>query len=760
MSEASFNIPKPVGESVRRVDGVPKVTGAARYTGDLTPPGTCHAAIVRSPYPHAIIKSIESSAARRYPGVVAVVTAEDLADVHLRFGQFMTDRPLIASKEARFVGEPVVGVVAENPYIAAEAAALVEIEYEQRPHVIDPALALAPDAPVVSDASIAMWFREDDSPYERFHPNLCSTKTHAWGDARSAMAGAYLVLEGEYRFPRAFTGAMEQFTAIAQFEGGALRVWTAAGHPAAVRSDLARCFSLPLARVHVIVPYVGGSFGGKSYAKIEPLVAALALRSGRTVKLALSIDDAMLTNRSSGAVVHLRTGFDRDGRIVAREAELWLDSGAYADSTPGVTRAAATRLSGPYRIPALRVDAHAVYTNTVPAGSFRGFGAQESVWASEQQLDEAAEGLGIDAVQIRLLNLADKGERLWSSARPLDADLKDDLTMVANRLGWGAALSPGHGHGIALTASDAEVPNSVSVVMVRVLSDGSLSVLSGSTELGQGSQTVLAQIAAAEMGVALEAVDVLQSHTGAVPFERSTGASRTTTFVGRAVQAACADARQQLLSCAAEAFDVQLDQVVLRSGGVEIDGISRDWAEVVRTWFGGPVGEIVGRGYIRQIDELAESPPFWEIGCVGVEVAIDDETGVLRVEQLVTLADVGLAINPQLMAGQDAGAATMGMGLAMYEELLYDEDGLPANFNAFDYRVPRTTDLPQISSLLVQRQDGIGPYGAKGAGEGTLNPVAPAISNAIARARGVRMTQAPITPQRLWRALHEAEEGS
>jgi CO/xanthine dehydrogenase Mo-binding subunit len=292
--------------------------------------------------------------------------------------------------------------------------------------------------------------------------------------------------------------------------------------------------------------------------------------------------------------------------------------------------------------------------------------------------------------------------------------------------------------------------------IVRVHHDGSVTVTCGSTEMGQGSSTVLAQMAAGEMGVPLEHVHLLQSDTAAVSYDRSTGASRTTTLMGLAIQAAAQDARAQLVQWAQENLAPDGPTVVEEHDGVRIGDAHHDWGAVVRSFFGGSAGEVVGRGYIRRHGATAEMPPFWEIGCVGVEVSVDESTGVIRVEKLVTVGDVGCAINPQLVEGQDIGAAMMGLGMATREELIY-EDGNLMNGNLFDYRVPRTTDLPELVPIIAERGDGVGLYGAKGGGEGSLNPVAAAIANAVSRASGIRLREAPFTPERVWRAIQERD---
>jgi CO/xanthine dehydrogenase Mo-binding subunit len=752
--------PSPIGESVPRRDGVAKVTGAATFTVDVKLPGMAEARILRSPYAHARIRSIDASAARAYPGVVAVVTADGLGDVNLVYGHSVADHPLIAVDKVRFAGEPVVGVVAEDAATAEEALKLVEVDYDPLSHVISVDEALADGAPLIherpGEQQAHRGFEED---VHRDHPNVCSASRHAFGDVEAAFARADLVVEGEYRYPMCYAYAMEPYTAVASWGEGRLTVWTSVQHPYMVRGDLARCYGLPLASVRVVVPYVGGGYGSKSYTKIEPLTSALALRAGRPVRLALGVDEAMLTTRGDGANIELRTAFTADGRILARQARILLNSGAYAENSPLVARKAANRLPGPYRMEAVEVTSAAVYTNTVPASSFRGFGAPQATFAGELQIDEAAERLGLDPIELRRRNLVAPGEPPWPGVRGLDADLDADLHIASRELEWSAPVPRGRGRAISLSASDAG-SEPVTTAILRVHADNSVTVLCGSTEIGQGSSTVLAQIAAGEMGVPLERVHLVQSDTAAVSYDRSTGASRTTTLMGLAIQAAARDARTQLCNWAAELPVARNAAVKEDHAGIRIGDELRNWGEVIRAWFGGDYGEVVGRGYLRKAGATAEMPPFWEIGCVGVEVAVDEETGEVRVERLVTVGDVGCAINPQLAEAQDIGAAIMGLGMATREELIY-EGGSLMNPNLFDYRVPRTTDLPELRTVLAERGDGVGVYGAKGGGEGALNPVASAIANAIRRATGARLHEAPFTPERVWRAIQSvrADEG-
>ena len=746
--------PAPVGQSVPRRDGHAKVTGTATFTTDLVVPGMCHAQVLRSPYAHALLKEIRTERAAQMPGVIAVVTAHDLAGVELTYGHAVRDHPLIAVDRVRFAGEPVAAVVATDPLAAAEALEAIEVDYEQLPYVTDPFEALREDAPVLHPRAGAAGqhrgFEEAEGPR---HPNVSSSSRHGFGDVAAEFDRADVVVEGEYAYPMVYAYAMEPYITVASFSERTLTVWSAAQHPFMVQADLARCFGLPLSAVNVRVPYIGGGYGSKSYTKIEPLVAALALRARRPVRLALTVEESMVTIRSVPATMRVRSAFDRDGTLLAREGRLYLNGGAYAENSPRVANKAAKRFAGPYRMRALDVQSWAIYTNTAPGSSYRGLGGPQATFAGETQMDEAAARLGIDPLELRRRNLLHPGERPWPGARPLDADLHADLEIVAERLGYGAPLPPNHGRAICLSASDGGA-EPTSTAIVRVHADGSVTVMCGSAEMGQGSTTVLAQIAAAELGVPLESVRLLNSDTSIVSYDRSTGASRTTTVMGLAIQRAAADVREQLDRWARELHSDVMPEA--ERAGVRVDDRLVPWGEIVAGWFGGAGGEAIGRGYVRAEGVTREVPLFWEVGCLGVEVSVDRDTGEVRVERLVTLGDVGCAIHPQLAEQQDVGGAIMGMGPALREELRYVDQSM-VNGNLWDYRVPRTTDLPEIDAVLAERGDGVGPYGAKGSGEAAVNPIGPAIGNAVHNATGIRLRRLPLSPERVWEALEERD---
>lgn len=744
------------GQPAKRLDGIAKVTGAARYAIDLSVPGMAHAIVVRSTRAHARIVGVRREEAARAPGVLKVITGEDLTQAGLTpyYGHVVLDHPVLAIDKVRYHGEPVVLVVAETRLDAAEAADLVEVEYEELPSVIDGDEALADGAPILHEKRGERVGDEGmDQGEGDIVGNVCAISRVDWGDVDAAFAKAHLVVEGEYRYPMLYGYAMEPYNSLALFDQGDLVVYSSAQHVYMVRRDLARMFGLPLARVRVSAPYVGGGYGTKSYTKVEGMTAMAAYFTGRAVKLDLSVEEAMLTTRSDASHIRARSAFDKQGLLLARDFDIVMNSGAYTDNSPLVNSKTANRCFGPYRIPALRVVSRSMFTNTVPASSLRGFGAPQGNIAGELQMDEAAQRLGIDPVELRLRNLVGPGETLIPGRRGLDADLKDDLRCLAQSLGW-----PGSGAatiGLGVSASDAGA-YPTSTAAVRIHADSSVTLFTGSTELGQGSRTVLSQIAAEDLGVPLDRVGLVGGDTGTVTYERTTGASRTTTITGRSVQEACKDARRKVRELAAQAYGAAAEDISDIPGGVRIGAREASYGEVIERWFGAG-GEVLGHGAVRRADGFAQMPPFWEIGCSGVALTVDRETGVVRIEKLATVGDVGFAINPELVHGQDLGAATMGLGAALREELIYEGDQL-ANSNVVDYRVPRFGDQPaEIDLMLAERGDGSGPYGAKGSGEGGGNTIGSSVASAIGRAIGVFPHDLPATPERVWRLMRDRD---
>jgi CO/xanthine dehydrogenase Mo-binding subunit len=745
-----------VNHSIPRRDGRVKVTGKAQYVADLRLIGMAYAKVLRSPLAHAKIIAIDKSKAEAHPGVYCVVTGFDLDGLNPYFGHAVKDHPLLAIDKVRYAGEPVAAVVAVDERTAFEALELIDVKYEELKGIFTPQEALAKDAPLLHErkfeAGALRGFEGDVTAGKG--SNICQTHKIQWGDVEKAFKEAATVVEGDYYFPMTYAYAMEPYVAIADVSDQGVNVYSSAQHPFMVRHDLKSIFNLPVSKVRLIVPFVGGGYGSKSYTKVEPLVAACSWKAKRPVKLQLTVEEAMLTTRSDDAYTWMRTAVDKNGKIIARQAKIMMNTGAYAENSPLVVEKSTNRCVGPYAIPNVLIENMSLYTNTVPASSYRGFGCAQVTLPGESQIDELAAKIGKDPYEFRLENAAKPGEEFFPGMRPFDGTLKQDLDTAAKAIGWGTPLAKCHGRTVAISGSDAGAYPLTSTA-VRVHADGSATIMTGSTELGQGSHTVLPQIAAEELGITYDKVNVVSSDTAITPYDRSTGASRTTTLMGSAVQEACQEAIQQMVVMAADVLKVKKEQIETVRGGVRCGEVQLDWSQVISKFYALPDGEVIGRSYIRKSGKFAALPVFWEAAATGVEISVDEDTGKITMEKLATVGDVGLAINPALAEGQDIGAATMGMGIGLFEELVYDGSQL-MNGSILDYRLPRFSDLPkQVELHLVQNRDGVGPYGAKGGGEASLNSMAANIANAVDRAVGVRIRQAPLTPERVWRALQE-----
>jgi CO/xanthine dehydrogenase Mo-binding subunit len=730
-----------VGRSQPRRDAREKLRGEAQFAGDIVVPRMLHGKVLRSPIAHGRIVSIDTSAAEKVPGVVSVLTGADLRDIDPYYGHAIKDRPIVAIDKVRFHGEQVAAVAAETVAAAAAAVEAIDVEYEELPVVAGVEDALADGAPLVTDRPTKPGLFHGLGELPPRDGNVCYRYRIGRGELEAVFARADIVVEGEYAFPAVYQYAMETHTVVAQVEGDEILLWASCQHPFLVRAEIADLFDVPVANVRIQVPYLGGGFGSKSYTKIEPLTVALARKAGRPVRIQNTVGESMVTTRRHNMTCRMRTAATADGRLLAREVDCLFDTGAYADNGPRVVATAGDSAPGPYRWAAYRVDASCVYTNLAPAGSYRAFGATHLQWIGESQVDEIARSAGLDPLEVRRTNLATPGEEVRAGGKPLDADLVGDVEKVAAAVGWGEAKPPlvGRGVSVGLLAAGA---HPVSSAICRLEADGRVVVLVGTTEVGQGPRTAFAQIAAEEIGVETEGVTVRGADTRFTPYDRSTGASRSTTIAGLAVQRAAADIRAQL-DRIAEASDID----------------PSDHLGLMREHFGFAGGELIGRGEVapQGTGSYAEGPVFWEV-CVGAaEVEVDPETGLVRVRRTATAADVGRAINPQLIERQDEGATLQGLGNALFEEMVY-EDGLLLNDTLFDYRVPTFEDLPEaMTCVIVENEDGPGPYGAKGCGEGALAAVPAAVVCALADA-GLPMLELPLSPERVWRRIQDLKK--
>ena len=729
---------KYVGHSVPRVDGVDKVTGKAKFVGDITVPGMLYGKILRSPYPHARIRAIDATEAEALPGVVAVLTAADIDDLN----PIYNGRPIIAMHKVRYVGEPVAAVAALDLATAEEALGLIQVDYEELPAVVGIDAAVKKDAPLI---------------HEEKGSNIGTHEQVRRGDADAGFAQSDEIVEDTFTFPMVYHYAMEPHSVIAHYDSDEVTVWSSAQHPFQVRGDIAKLFKLAPAKVRLIINYLGGGYGSKSYTKFEPLVVALARKARQPVRICNSVGESMVTVRRHGARVRIKTGVKRDGTILAREAEIYLDTGGYDDNGPQVTARSATRILGPYWIPNIRTDAYQVYTNTGSAGSYRAIGAPQVIYAGESQIEILAAKLGMDPAELRMKNLLKNGQELRPGLKGIDANLSSSLKTLVRASGWKKSLKKNHapvGMGCAITNAGA---TPVSVALIRMQSDGIANISAGSTEMGQGVRTTLTQIAAEELTLPMESFRMLGADTKVTPYDSSTGSSRSTTLMGTAVQKAARDLKQQFIKIGAQTMGVKPSQVQVADGAL-ICGESRlTFKEAFERRFGkGSGGEMIGRGEAGPEITDNQLPVFWEVGMGTSEVEIDRETGEVKLKKFISVADVGKAIHPDHCVAQEEGAAMQGIGHTFFEQLIYD-NGQLINPNLIDYRIPTFADVPEeFHTILVENGDGPGPFGVRGMAEGGILSVAPSVCNAIDRATGVRIRDLPLTPERVWRALKDS----
>jgi len=728
---------KYVGHSVPRVDGVDKVTGKAKFVGDIVVPGMLYGKILRSPYPHARIRAIDATEAEALSGVVAVLTAADIDDLN----PIYNGRPIIAMHKVRYVGEPVAAVAALDLATAEEALGLIQVDYEELPAVVGIDAAVKKDAPLI---------------HEEKGGNIGTHEQVRRGDADAGFAQSDEIVEDTFTFPMVYHYAMEPHSVIAHYDSDEVTVWSSAQHPFQVRGDIAKLFKLAPAKVRLIINYLGGGYGSKSYTKFEPLVVALARKARQPVRICNSVGESMVTVRRHGARVRIKTGVKRDGTILAREAEIYLDTGGYDDNGPQVTARSATRILGPYWIPNIRTDAYQVYTNTGSAGSYRAIGAPQVIYAGESQIEILAAKLGMDPAELRMKNLLKAGQELRPGLKGIDANLSSSLKTLVRASGWKKSLKKNHapiGMGCAITNAGA---TPVSVALIRMQSDGIANISAGSTEMGQGVRTTLTQIAAEELTLPMESFRMLGADTKVTPYDSSTGSSRSTTLMGTAVQKAARDLKQQFIKIGAQTMGVKPSQVQVADAAL-ICGESRlTFKEAFERRFGkGSGGEMIGRGEAGPEITDNQLPVFWEVGMGTSEVEIDHETGEVKLKKFISVADVGKAIHPDHCVAQEEGAAMQGIGHTFFEQLIYD-NGQLINPNLIDYRIPTFADVPEeFHTILVENGDGPGPFGVRGMAEGGILSVAPSVCNAIDRATGVRIRDLPLTPERVWRALKD-----
>ena len=753
-----------VGTNVPMAGALAKVTGAVKYIANLEFPGQLFAKALRSPYSHAKLIRIDASKAMALTGVRAVVTRDDLSGLNPYFGTGVEDQPVVVIDKVRYVGDIVAAVAADSREIAEEAVASIDVEYEELPAVTGILEAANPGAPIIHEQHVD----------KTAGGNIHGVYRAASGDIEQGFKESDEVIENTYTLPPVQHGHIEPHAVTAYWDSdGKLVVHSPCQTPSPLQEQLAKIFKLPLNRVRVIVPPVGGGYGGKNHARVEPVVALLARKARRPVQWVLTRDEVFLTGRRFGAVVKMKTGFKRDGRLVARKVEAFYDMGAYALSGPANTKNACLIAGGPYNIPHRDYTTYAVYTNLPPAGPYRGVGASHVCWAYECEMDEIARRLGVDPLELRLMNLLKEGDRFITDEPMISVGISECVEQAAKSISWDGkaeqSLRSGpivRGKGLAVAIKSTSTP-STSAASVRLNSDGSAILLTSSAEIGQGAHTSLAQIVGDVLGLPVERVSVTFPDTDVTPYDKSTSSSRTTFHMGHAAQIAAGQIRDQLLQAGAKALEARVEDLALKDLSLQVIGVpekSLTFPQLFRAIFGDPSGSLFGNHTVRTeggVDSKTgrgKGSSFWFYSAAGAEVEVDTETGKVRVLKVATAVDVGKAIHPKQCDLQNEGSALAGLGSALFEEMRFDK-GQPTNGTFLDYLLPSMLDHPvAFASVLVETPHPDGPFGAKGMGEAGLPPMAPAIGNAVANAlNGMRVRDLPIKPDKIVTALQAAK---
>jgi CO/xanthine dehydrogenase Mo-binding subunit len=775
------------------VDARERVTGSIAYALNFELPGALTGKVLRSLHPHARVLRVDASRARRLPGVVAILTRDDLLDQNTIFpyyGPVIRDQPIVAIDKVRFVGDPVAAVAAMDADTAQEALELIDVEYEELPAVFDAEEALQPDAPVLHESfpRVSAGFADVILNLQE-GTNLCNHFKLRKGDVEQGFREADVVFDDVFRCPPVQHVPLEPHVAIAQVEGDQITVWSGTQTPHVVRAQIADIFQVPLSQVRIVVHTLGGAYGSKCYPKIEPIASVLAWKARRPVKIVLPREEDFLSVTKHGVAIHMKTGVKRDGTLVARQSTCYFNAGAYADISPRLIKNGGYGTAGPYRIAHVKVDSYAVYTNIVPAGAFRGYGISQGAWAYESQMDIIAEALGMDPLELRLKNVLKDGDTfctgevlhgmhydrlLRDAAEAIDwrhddggmGRWRDGATAGRKLEAQGPVLSEAEGskletvrRGKAITCViKGTVTPSTSSASAKLNEDGSLNVLTSSVEMGQGAKTVLAQMAAEEASLPLDQVAVSEPDTDSTPYEQQTSSSRTTYSMGMAVGMAVKDIKQQLLELASEQLEASLDDLAVDMGQVMVRGAperSLSYGEVVRKARRGNLlghGTFVTEGGLDPETGQGIASVHWHHAAAACEVAVDTETGKIEILRFHSNVFAGRMINPLQCELQTEGSTLFGLGQALFEEMLYD-GGQLINPNLSDYMIPSFEDLPGRFSVAVMEEPGS--TEVHGIGETSVPPVMPAVANAVYNAVGVRIKELPITPEKVLKALEE-----
>ena len=736
-----------IGQPVGRAEGPEKVTGSAVYPADINLPGTLVGKCLRSPYPYARIKSVDASAARRVPGVHAVLTGSDIPDVLI--GRMLRDMPALAGDVVRFVGQKVAAAAAEDLDIADEALSLVEVEYEELTPVLDPLEAMRSGAPVLHP-NFMDYVGRVEGP--QAHPNVVAHATWEKGDVEQGFAEADHVFEHTFRTPHQHQAYIEPHASVVYVdEEDRVQVWVNSKMPFQVRQQISEGIGVSQEQIRVNPSFIGGDFGGKGSFMDTHVAYWLSRATGRPVRMVMNyIEELMAANPRHPAVMTFRTGVRADGTITARHARLVYDSGGYAAFKPQRGNSYGSRCLGPYRMAHGQVDSDVVYTNHVPCGSMRAPGDPQSIFAAEAQIDLIARELGTDPYEFRMKNLVEEGDESPLGQHWRNVMGKRTLTAAVQEAGYHqpAPEVPGKKVGRGMAISERHVGAGSSTAKVSITPDGTVTLYTALPDTGSGFYTVLRQIIGQELGVPYNEIRLEPWSTDDVAFETGVGGSRVTHVGGQAVYGATHNVRGKLSALAADLFGWAEADVTFQEQQVAAPNHSPISLADLVSRAGGPVE--------AEFTYNSERDEDLTVFCAQVaEVEVDEETGEVKLTKFTTANDVGTILNPIDHQGQIEGAVMQGIGYALVEELKY-EDGRISTLSFGEYKIPTMRDIPEMRTVLVESEGGgPTPYGGKAIGEQPINSVAPAIANAVLNAVGVSITELPITAEKVYRALQE-----
>lgn len=746
-----------VGKRVPKLDAPAKATGQVVYGHDMKLPRMLYGKILRSEHAHARILAVDTSKARALPGVRAVMTAEDIPEVKIGWAR---DNPVLKSGKVCSMRDEVAAVAAVDEDTAREALELIKVEYEELPGVFDPEEAMKPGAPLLHAEA----------------PNNIQEKmrqAYYHGDVQRGFEESDVVIEDRFRMPFVTHCCMGTCFCLASFDpSGELTMWSSTQMPFLYQRDLSGAVGVPANKIRVIKATIGGAFGSKlDMYPFEPICVFLAQRTGCPVRITFTREEEFVSSPTRQPVIcDIKSGAKKDGTLVARQVSMILDNGAYSSWGATTPLVMMQSISSLYRVPNVKYDVVVAYTNNPYSGAMRGYGNPQATFVVESHMDMLAHELGMDPMEFRLKNANQSGDVTGQGVKITSCGLTECIEKAAESVSWKEKRAKAGNRGVGMASmihvgGGARIyPSDGCGSTVKVDDFGKVTLITGSTDMGQGSDTILAQIVAEELGVPVENIAVVNTDTDITPWDVGAHASRTTFVAGNSARMAAADAKRQILQAAAENLGEKVEDLDMKEGKVFRKGEPEEWIpfeKMVRGKHFRPDGDVVlARGWYEPPTERQDKEFRGNISAAygfatqAVEVEVDTQTGEVKVLKIAAAHDVGRAINPMAVEGQIHGGVSMGLGYGLYEELVVEE-GRVLNPNFGDYALPTVLDMPEIDCIIVETDDQAGPFGAKGMAEPACIPTAPAIANAVYDAVGVRIRDLPVTPEKVLRALKE-----